>query len=329
METYTVVVGDVQHVGMLMDETVVIGNVILGPVPGELRYYLGESGTAAVVQVVASAEDEAKKLAEASLENAITVLTYAFCRQSMVEQDGSPLGQLDMIGAVVAHYDENEQLRSWRRGLQRITRGGSNEVAGRVVVTRTTLLNLLPRRTDGTLVPYVSDLPTQTLWQILNRDETFRTDSLHTEYADSTAAAAVHLRHSMEADQPHKLIDAFTGLEALFTPRRADVFYPVGATIGYGVAYTCAGRRDPTARLTTWKLVKDLYGERSRLVHGDRLSNGTPHAASNVEKMLVEAIEFCLIHKDMMLSCGGITSWLDMVRFGCPESLEREDDLPS
>lgn len=48
METYTLVVGNVQHNGMLMGESVTIGNVILGPVPGDLRYYLGESETATV-----------------------------------------------------------------------------------------------------------------------------------------------------------------------------------------------------------------------------------------------------------------------------------------
>ena len=121
----------------------------------------------------------------------------------------------------------------------------------------------------------------------------------------------------------------FTGLEALFTPRKADIFYPTAATIGYGVIYTSAGRDDPAVRLATWKGVKDLYAKRSRLVHGDELCNEVPHGVSSVEKMLVESIGFCVLHTKTILACGGIPSWLDKVRFGVPEALEPGRSLQS
>jgi len=210
-----------------------------------------------------------------------------------------------------------------------VAEGSPDETAGRVLVTKSDHIRALPRLVGGSLARFVSDPATQMLEEILNGHSTFGTDPVQVEYADSIASAATYLRRSMESDPPHDLIDAFTGLEALFTPRRVDVFYPTAATIGYGVAYTSAGRADPSQRLATWKSVKELYGKRSRLVHGDRVPDGVPHGTSRVEKMLVEGIEFCLLHGSAILACGGITSWLDMVRFGCPETLQSGDNPPS
>ena len=98
--------------------------------------------------------------------------------------------------------------------------------------------------------------------------------------------------------------------------------------VGYGVVYTSAVRDEPSTRLATWKHVKKLYNERSRLLHGDRLSIEVPHAASKVETMLVEGIEFCLVHRSTILACGGIADWLDMARFGCPEALATDESSP-
>jgi hypothetical protein len=221
---------------------------------------------------------------------------------------------------------ETERVRAWRRRLQGVPEDSSDEGAGKVLVVHSIGIRSLPRLEGGNLTTFVSDPATQMLWRILNRDTAFepasKPDPIFTEYADSITSAAIYLRHSMESDPPHDLIDAFTGLEALFTPRKADIFYPTAATIGYGVIYTSAGRDDPAVRLATWKDVKDLYGKRSRLVHGDELCNEVPHGVSSVEKMLVESIVFCVLHTKTILACGGIPSWLDKVRFGVPEALD-------
>lgn len=287
---------------------------------------LGSSETAAVVQVMANTPEEAKKLATFSLENAITVLTYALCRQAMVESHGSQWGELDLHLVFSQDIEENSRVRTWRRQLQGVTEGSSDEGAGQVLVMHSTGIRSLPRLEGGNLARFVSDPATQMLWQILSRDTASKSDPVQTEYEGPIVSAATYLRRSMESEPPHDLIDAFTGLEALFTPRKTDIFYPTAATIGHGVAYTSAGRDDPSVRLATWKQVKDLYAERSRLVHGDRLSEKIPHAASAVPKMLVEGIEFCLVHESMIVGCGGIRSWLDKVRFGCPEALVTEGD---
>lgn len=344
METaYTIDFVDVQHIGTFLEgETAEIGNVLLATVPPDyIENVAGDfalSGTAAIVRVKADTEEEARNRASLSLENAITTLTYAFFRQAIVECHIGQSGEPDSLHAVIVmNAEENSKEWAWRRQLQGVPESSLDEDAGRVLVQEFLRSNTLPRLSGGNLVRFISDEVAQRLWQILSRDKTRKMDSADREYAESVASAATYLRRSLESEPPHDFIDAITGLEALFTPSTPDLFYPVGATVGYGVAYTCAGRDDPSVRLATWGNVKKLYGERSRLVHGDHLSKKgqkekttqtPPRARLTVERMLADGIEFCLLHEAMILRCGGINSWLDKVRFGYPEALEPNSSLP-
>jgi len=336
METaYTIDFADVHHIWMFLEgETAEIGNVLLASVPSGLAAEadLGQSGTAAIVRVKAETEEEAKNKARSSLENAITTLTYAFFRQAVVECHVGVVRQPDFLhGEIVVNDEENSRQRAWRRQVQGVPESSPDEDAGRVLVQRFLNSNTLPRRLGGKLARFVSDRGTQRLWQILSRDRAHKADTAEREYAESVASAAVYLRRSLESEPPHYFVDAVTGLESLFTPSTPDSFYPVAATVGYGVAYASFGRDEPSTRLATWRSVKELYGERSRLVHGDHLSKKdqkagrtqiAPRARLTVERMLTNSIEFCLLHETMILKCGGINNWLDMARFGCPEALD-------
>lgn len=328
MDRYTIVIENVQHVGMLVGETVRMGNVTIAPVPLHLIDYLGSSGTAAVVEVMAGTDQEARGLAALLLDEAITVLTFALCRQALVEGQGCPFGDLGMVMGISGQTDECSAVRAWRRQAQSLTLDSPDDDSGRVLVIQSASVRALPRLEGGNLARFLSEPATQTLVQIMNKHFGGHGDRVQNEYAESIAFAATCLRHSMESEPPHDLLDAVAGLEALFTPRKKDpMFYPIAAMVGYGVAYTCPDRNDPSVRLATWKEVKGLYGTRSRLVHGDRLANGVPTGVSRVERMLVESIEFCLSHGRMILACQGIPNWLDMARFGFPEAVGTQAKL--
>lgn len=332
METaYTIDFVNVHHIWTFLEgETAEIGNVLLATVPLGWEEDFGQSGTAAIVRVKADTEEEARDRASLSLENAITTLTYAFFRQAIVECHIGQPGQPDFLhGVIVVNGEENSRQWAWRRRLQGVPDSSPDDDAGRVLVQQFLKSSILPRRRRGKLAKCISDHGTQRLWQILSRDRACTTDTASREYSESVASAATYLRRSLESEPPHDFVDAVTGLEALFTPNTPDPFYPVGATVGYGVAYTSGGRDEPSTRLATWRSVKELYGERSRLVHGDHLSKKeqkagrtqiTPRAHLTVERMLADSIEFCLLHETMILKCGGINTWLDMARFGCPEA---------
>ena len=323
---YTIEFANVQHIGTLNNrERVRIGNVLLGPVPFDSTNGMSPWRTAAVVQVDANTAEEAEKLAVSSLENAITVLTYVLCRQAMVELPKIH-DEFDGDTTISQVLDEDSDQRIWRRQLQGVPEDSPDEGESKVLVMNFTRFRLLHRFVSGNLERFVSDRTTQMLWQILSGDfeeSISRTDKVHIRHMDSVGFAATYLRRSMESRPPHDLIDAFSGLETLF----ADGTTPIATDVGDGVAYTSASRNDPSAIEDIQKSVKDLYNDRSRLVHGDHLVGEISHAASTAEKMLVESIGFCLMHENMIVECGGIKSWLGKIRLGCREALEPKDGL--
>jgi len=317
VETFSIVFENVNYVGPTIEEPVTMGNVLLAPMPPDPQF--DESfEIGAIVRVAANTLEQAKRRASLLLANAVTVLTYALCRQAMPEgRDKS-----DVLVDMSIEEEEDVTIRKWREELQGAAKSSPDTDYNHVhVITVLRSLGWFPERPKGKLSESVSDPVAQKLLRILND----RQSSSLGEYAESLALAVTYLQRSMESEGAHSLIDAITGLEALFGPRGADLFYPIAATVGYGVAYTSAGRNDPEKCLETWKQVKDIYRDRSQLVHGDRLSISAQDAISDAERMLVESIEFCVRHERTILACHGIQQWLDMVRFGCRDALVPEE----
>ncbi|MCE5193521.1 hypothetical protein LLF88_06280 [bacterium] len=320
MEIFTIVFENVEYAGQTIEEPITIGGVLLAPTPPDPGFSTSFE-TGAIIQVSASALDEAERQADLLLANAVTVLTYAVCRLAMPEGQG----KFNMLMAIRVLKKEDNKTRKWREGVQGMTESSPSADADHVRVIRSLASRGLPYKPNGVLSTIVSGPVAQRLLQILSD----RQSSSSTDHTRSLAFALTYLQRSVESEGAHSLIDAISGLETLFGPRGTDPFYPIAATVGYGVSYTSADRTDPDKRLETWKRVKSIYRERSQLVHGDRLSSTAPDAISDALKMLVESIEFCVKHESEIVACGGITQWVEKAHFGCPQALVPQETSPS
>jgi hypothetical protein len=320
METFTIVFENVEYAGPGLEESVTLGNVLLAPMPPDPDFDMSLD-TGAIVPVVASTLQEAQNQATLLLANAVTVLTYAACRQAMPEGQG----KFNMPMSILVVGKETSKIRKWREGLQGVTESNLDTGSDHVRVIRSLASRGVPYKPSGELSNLACSPVAQRLLQILND----RQSSSSGEYTEPLVFAVTYLQRSVESEGAHSLVDAISGLETLFGPRAADPFYPIAATVAYGVSYTSPDRNDPDKRLETWKRVKSIYRERSQLVHGDRLSTTAPDAISDALKMLVESIEFCVRHESRIIACGGITPWVEKAHFGCPEALVPEETATS
>ncbi len=123
---------------------------------------------------------------------------------------------------------------------------------------------LLPRRSD---LPIPDEAKYQLTQEIRSSAEMLWLGQLNFANERSTIALRRFNLAYAGRDVEDALIDLWIGLEALFAGSEPEISHKVALRIAYYLG------KSPTERRSLFRLVKDSYNARSRLVHGDEVGD--------------------------------------------------------